>query len=52
MKLTRSLYRLARLSNNIGALTSGSPKRMERRATNIVKGRILRKLGFWRWLWR
>jgi hypothetical protein len=52
MKLTRTLYRLARLSNDLGALTSGSPKRIRRRAANKVKGRILQKIGFWRWLWK
>jgi len=52
VKLTRTFYHLARLSNNIGAITSGNPARMRRRATNLVKGRILRRLGFWRWLWK
>jgi hypothetical protein len=28
------------------------PKRIARRAVNIGKGRLLARLGFWRWLWR
>jgi hypothetical protein len=42
-KVTRTLYRLARLSNTVGAVTSGSPARMRRRATKIVRGRLLRR---------
>lgn len=50
--LTRALYRGARLSNNIGALTSGNPRRMVRRGKNIVVGRALGRAGVWRRLWR
>ena len=50
--LTSQLYRAARLSNNIGALASGNPKRVVRRAKNVAVGRALGKAGVWRGLWR
>lgn len=50
MSLTRNLYRLARISNNVNAFTS--PKRAPRRAKNIVVGKALARAGFWRSLWR
>lgn len=52
MKLTRSLYRAARISNNVSAVASGNPKRMARRARNVAVGRALGKAGVWRRLWR
>ena len=43
--LTRWLYRMARLSNDIGTLTSGKPSRMARRIGNKFLGRnIWRRL--------
>jgi len=51
MSLTRNLYRAARISNNVGALTGGR-RRTTRRARNVVVGRALGRAGFWRWLWR
>lgn len=50
--LTSSLYRAARLSADVSALASGNPRRIERRALNRAKGRALRRVGFWAWLWR
>ena len=50
MKLTRLLYRAARVSNNVDAATH--PKRARRRAKNIIVGRALGKAGVWRRLWR
>lgn len=50
--LTSQLYRAARISNDIGAVASGNPKRIERRAVNKAKGRALARVGFWRWLWK
>jgi hypothetical protein len=49
--LTSQLYRAARVSNDLGAIASGDPRRMARRATNVAKGRALARAGFWRWLW-
>jgi hypothetical protein len=50
--LTSQIYRAARLSNNIGAVASGHPKRIIRRAKNIAVGRALGKAGVWRGPWR
>lgn len=52
MNLTRALYRAARMSNNISALTSGDPRRIVRRAKNIAVGRTLRRASVWRRLWK
>lgn len=52
MRLVSWLYRTARTANDIEAVTSGDPKRMARRAKNKVVGRLLRRVGFWRQLWR
>jgi hypothetical protein len=46
------LYRVARTTNDIETLASGDPKRIARRAKNKVESRLLRQIGFWRWLWR
>ena len=50
MKLTRLLYRTARMSNDIDAALN--PKRAPRRVKNKLVGRALRKAGVWRRLWR
>jgi hypothetical protein len=47
MSLHRSLYRAARLANNLDALTK--PKRLPRRAKNVLLGRLLRPL--WKVMW-
>lgn len=49
--LTSRLFKLARLSATASAVASGNPKRIIRRGRNIVVGRALRHLGFWRALW-
>lgn len=49
--LTSQLYRAARISNNISAVASGNPRRVARRAKNVVVGRELGRLGVWRRLW-
>ena len=51
MNVSRALYVLARLSRDVGALSSGSPSRVGRRARNRVVGRLLARAGFWRRLW-
>jgi hypothetical protein len=50
--LTSQLYRAARLSNNISAVASGNPRRVARRARNVMLGRALGRAGIWRRLWR
>jgi hypothetical protein len=48
---TSQLYRAARISNTIGAVASGHPKRIATRGKNIIVGRALGKAGVWRKLW-
>jgi hypothetical protein len=45
------LFRAARVMDDIEAVSSGKPKRISRRAKNIVVGRSLRRAGVWRRLW-
>ena len=52
MRLSRFLYRAARTANDVEAITSGNPKRVERRLKNKLVGRLLGKAGIWRRLWR
>ncbi len=51
MSFARSLYKAARVANNVGAVTSGKPSRVARRAKNVALGRALGKAGAWR-IWR
>jgi hypothetical protein len=51
-RFVRSLYRSARVANDIETLASGNPKRITRRAKNKFIGRTLGRSGFWRFLWR
>jgi hypothetical protein len=50
--LASLLFRTARRVDDVEALTSGNPKRMERRVKNMLVGRALGRGGFWRWLWK
>jgi hypothetical protein len=52
MRLSRTLYRAARLTNDAEVLASGDPRRIRRRAKNILLGRALGRAGVWRRLWR
>ena len=52
MGITTILFKLARMSADAKALTSGSPKRIARRGKNKLLGRALAKGGIWRKLWR
>ena len=52
MSITSTLYRLARLSATTRAIASGNPKRITRRAKNVIIGRALARTGFWRKLWK
>lgn len=49
---TSQLYRAARMSDNMRAITSGNPRRIARRAKNVTLGRALGRGGFWRRLWK
>jgi hypothetical protein len=51
MSVTNDLYRVARLSADARALSSGNPRRIARRVGNHVVGRALARAGFWHWLW-
>jgi hypothetical protein len=50
--LVSDLYRAARIANDVSALTSGNPRRISRRAKNVILGRALGRAGVWRALWR
>ncbi len=50
--LSSQLFRAARVTDDLEALESGNPKRIARRARNVVVGRSLGRLGVWRRLWR
>lgn len=50
MSLTRTLYRLARLSADGRAIRRG-PKATARRVRNKAVGRALGRAGVWRRLW-
>jgi hypothetical protein len=48
--LSSTLFKTARIVDDIEAVESGSPAKMEHRAENVAKGRVLGKAGFWRLL--
>lgn len=52
MNLTSKLFKAARFSANVSALTSGKPSKMLRRGKNVMVGRALGKAGIWRRLWK
>ena len=50
--LSSQLFRAPRVADDFEAIGSGKPKRVRRRAKNVVLGRTLGRAGFWRRLWR
>jgi hypothetical protein len=52
MSIVSFLFRIARLSADMKAVSSGDPKRIGRRAKNKLLGRALGRGGLWRRLWR
>jgi len=38
--------------DDVEAVESGNPKRITRRAKNVLVGRALGRSGFWRSLWK
>ena len=50
--LSSTLFRAARVADDVEAVESGSPRRMARRAKNVGLGRALGRVGVWRRLWR
>jgi muconolactone delta-isomerase len=52
MSIVRTLYRAARIANDVSAVASGNPKRIARRAKNKAVGRALARSGLWRTLWK
>lgn len=52
MNLTSLLLKAARTSATLSAVASGKPRRIVRRAKNVAVGRALRRVGFWRALWK
>lgn len=52
MRLSSQLFRAARVADDLEALSSGKPRRVRRRAKNVLVGRALGRAGLWRRLWR
>jgi muconolactone delta-isomerase len=52
MSIVSTLYRAARMANDISTVASGNPRRIARRAKNKALGRALGRAGVWRRLWR
>jgi hypothetical protein len=51
-RLSRILYRASRTSRDLKALSTGSSRRIVRRAKNHAVGRVLARIGIWRTLWK
>lgn len=51
MRLSTGLYKAARIARDIEAASSGSPRRVARRARNKAVGRALGRAGVWRRLY-
>ena len=51
MKAEQRIYKDLSEWNTLSTLASGNPRRIKRRLKNVLLGRALRRIGFWR-LWR
>lgn len=47
--ILRSVNKAASVAKDIEAVASGNPKKIATRAKNKTKGKLLGKIGFWRW---
>jgi muconolactone delta-isomerase len=50
--LSSQLFKAARVMDDVEAVESGNPERIEKRAENVAKGRVLARAGVFRRLWR
>lgn len=47
--ILRSVNMAGSKAKDLEAISSGDPKKMIKRAKNKAKGKLLGKIGFWRW---
>jgi hypothetical protein len=47
--ILRKINKAASVAKDVEAVTSFNPNKIVRRAKNKAKGKVLGKLGFWRW---
>jgi hypothetical protein len=52
MGFVSSMYRAARLANDVSKVASGDPKKITRRVKNKAVGRALGRAGVWHRLWK
>jgi hypothetical protein len=50
--ISSQLFKAARVMDDVEAVESGNPRRIEKRAEHVAVGRALGKAGVWRRLWR
>lgn len=51
MAKTKGLYKFTRLARDVEVLSTMDGKKIIRRVKNKVVGRVLARIGFWKWLW-
>jgi hypothetical protein len=47
--ILRMVNKAAAKARDVEAISSGDPKKIAQRLKNKAKGKLLSKLGFWRW---
>lgn len=52
MKISNFLYQSEKLSRDVRVLLSLDSKKIIRRVKNKIVGRLLARVGFWKFLWR